>query len=67
MLKNNVYNLIFSSSANVYSADNASPMKKVYPVGGTVNPYGTTKHIIERFLKELCVSVDTPVSETGLN
>lgn len=49
-----VRNIIFSSSATVYRADNISPFIEDMPLG-TSNPYGSTKLIIERVLEDLCV------------
>ena len=36
-------NIIFSSSATVYSADNEMPLKETSRTGGCTNPYGWTK------------------------
>lgn len=53
MKKNNVKNLVFSSSATVYGGDNIPPFSEDDNVGGTTNPYGTTKLFIEYILKDL--------------
>lgn len=45
--------LIFSSSATVYGTPHAVPMTEDFPVGGTTNPYGTTKLMCERILSDL--------------
>ncbi len=45
-------NLIFSSSATVYGIPKHVPLTEDDPVGGTTNPYGTTKVIIEGILKD---------------
>lgn len=53
MIEYNVNNFIFSSSATVYGTPKVVPIKEDFPVGGTTNPYGTTKLIIEGILKDL--------------
>lgn len=45
--------IIFSSSATVYGTPHAVPMTEDFPVGGTTNPYGTTKLMCERILSDL--------------
>lgn len=49
-----VKNFIFSSSATVYGDPASVPIREDAPVGGTTNPYGTTKLFIERILTDLC-------------
>lgn len=56
MRKNNVFNFIFSSSATVYGDPLSVPVDETFPVGGTTNPYGTTKLYIEQILKDLYTS-----------
>lgn len=46
-------NIIFSSSANVYGPDGISPFTENHHVGDTSNPYGTTKFVLERILRDL--------------
>ena len=48
--------IVFSSSATVYGSANPVPFKEDMPVGGTTNPYGTTKLYIETILKDLYAS-----------
>ena len=48
--------IVFSSSATVYGDPTVTPIKENFPVGGTTNPYGTSKYMIERILKDLVVS-----------
>ena len=43
-------NLIFSSSATVYTADNEMPLKETSRTGGCTNPYGWTKYMTEQSL-----------------
>ena len=52
----NCNKLIFSSSATVYGDPVHLPIKETDPVGGTTNPYGTTKYFIERILQDVCIS-----------
>lgn len=56
MNKYNVKNLIFSSSATVYGNPEALPIKETFKVGNTTNPYGETKLMIERILKDIYIS-----------
>ena len=51
-----VKKIIFSSSATVYGANKNVPFKEDYPVGGTTNPYGTTKLFIEHILQDLAIA-----------
>ena len=48
--------IVFSSSATVYGSENKCPFKEDMKVGGTTNPYGTTKLYIETILKDLYTS-----------
>ncbi len=48
--------IVFSSSATVYGMNNVSPLKETMPTGGTTNPYGTTKFMIEIILRDLFTS-----------
>jgi len=43
-------NIIFSSSATVYTADNEMPLKEDSRTGGCTNPYGWTKYMTEQIL-----------------
>ena len=51
----NCHNLIFSSSATVYGTPKELPIKEDFPLS-TTNPYGTTKLMIERILKDISIS-----------
>ncbi len=51
MLKYNVYRIVFSSSATVYGLPKTVPIKEDFPLS-TTNPYGETKLMIERILKD---------------
>jgi UDP-glucose 4-epimerase len=48
-----VRNLVFSSSCTVYGVPERLPITEDAPTGGTTNPYGTTKLLIENMLREL--------------
>ena len=48
-----VKNIIFSSSATVYGTPKRVPILESDPIGGTTNPYGTTKLIIEGILQDV--------------
>lgn len=52
----NVKKIVFSSSATVYGDPKKLPITEDMEVGGTTNPYGTTKYYIERILKDLYIS-----------
>jgi UDP-glucose 4-epimerase len=51
--------IVFSSSATVYGSENEVPFNENMKVGGTTNPYGTTKLYIETILKDLYSSDNT--------
>jgi UDP-glucose 4-epimerase len=56
MRKYHVKQFVFSSSATVYGSENPVPFKEDMKIGGTTNPYGTTKVIIEQILQDVCVA-----------
>lgn len=53
MIRYGVKNIIFSSSATVYGTPKRVPIVESDPIGGTTNPYGTTKLIIEGILQDV--------------
>lgn len=53
MKRHNVKNIIFSSSATVYGVPSRVPLYESDPVAEATNPYGETKVMIERILKDL--------------
>lgn len=59
MKKYNVKKFIFSSSATVYGDPETIPITENCKIGGTTNPYGTTKLYIEQILKDLYKSDNT--------
>ncbi len=52
----NVKHIIFSSSATVYGEKNPIPYDENMPTGGTTNPYGTSKYMVERCLSDIFVT-----------
>ena len=52
MQRNNIKKIIFSSSACVYGDPEELPIKETAKLT-TTNPYGATKHMIERILKDV--------------
>ena len=53
MKKYNVKKFVFSSSATVYGDPEVIPITEECKIGGTTNPYGTTKLYIEQILQDL--------------
>ncbi|MCF2908765.1 UDP-glucose 4-epimerase GalE [Pseudoalteromonas sp. DL2-H2.2] len=51
-----VFQLVFSSSATVYGDPASLPIREEFPVGGTTNPYGTSKLMVEMILQDLAKS-----------
>ena len=48
-----VKNIIFSSSATVYTADNEMPLRETSRTGHCTNPYGWTKYMTEQILSDM--------------
>ena len=55
MVSHGVYRIVFSSSATVYGLPKTVPIKEDFPLS-TTNPYGETKLMIERILKDCTVA-----------
>lgn len=55
MQKHGAKRIVFSSSATVYGKPESVPIREDFPLS-TTNPYGETKLMIERILKDLFVS-----------
>lgn len=55
MTEYNAKKIVFSSSATVYGKPDSVPIREDFPLS-TTNPYGETKLMIERILKDLCVA-----------
>lgn len=53
MKKHNVKTLVFSSSATVYGNPEVVPITEDSKIGGTTNPYGTSKLMVEQILQDL--------------
>ena len=58
MKENHVKKILFSSSATVYGDNKNVPFKEEYEIGGTTNPYGTSKLFIEHILNDIYISDD---------
>jgi UDP-glucose 4-epimerase len=56
MNKANVKNLVFSSSATVYGNAESMPIKESDESNNAENPYGHSKCMVERIIKDLCDS-----------
>ena len=59
MRKYNVKKFVFSSSATVYGDPESVPLTEESKIGGTTNPYGTTKLYVEQILQDLYKSDNT--------
>ena len=59
MKAHNVKRLVFSSSATVYGDPEVVPITEESKTGGTTNPYGTSKLMVEWILKDLYKSDNT--------
>lgn len=55
LAKYNAKKIVFSSSATVYGKPERVPIVEDFPLS-TENPYGATKHMIERILSDIYVS-----------
>ena len=53
MKKAGVWNFVFSSSATVYGDPEIIPITENCKVGGTTNPYGTSKFMVEQILRDI--------------
>ena len=56
MRRHGVKTMVFSSSATVYGKPEMIPVKEEAKVGNATNPYGETKVMIERILKDIYAS-----------
>lgn len=56
MRENNLYNIVFSSSACVYGLPKENPIDENFPSNSATNPYGRTKCFIEEILKDCYIS-----------
>ena len=59
MQRHDCHNFVFSSSATVYGDPVSVPITEDSLVGGTTNPYGTTKAFTERILMDCCAADPT--------
>jgi UDP-glucose 4-epimerase len=51
-----VEQLVFSSSATVYGTAASVPYHEGQPTGGTTNPYGTSKFMVEQVIRDFAVA-----------
>ena len=58
MKDHGVKDIVFSSSATVYSGDNDMPLKETSKTGMCTNPYGWTKYMSEQILRDTAKAVD---------
>ena len=58
MKDHGVKNIVFSSSATVYSGDNEMPLRESSHTGMCTNPYGWTKYMSEQILRDTAFSDD---------
>lgn len=56
MRRHNCRNIVFSSSSTVYGDPQFVPITEECPLGETTNPYGETKSMQERILKDIYAS-----------
>ena len=57
MKDHGVNNIVFSSSATVYSGDNSMPLRETSHTGMCTNPYGWTKYMSEQILRDTAKAV----------
>ncbi|MFU2134668.1 UDP-glucose 4-epimerase GalE [Gallibacterium anatis] len=57
MRQANVFNFVFSSSATVYGDPEIIPITEQCKVGGTTNPYGTSKFMVERIIMDVVKAI----------
>ena len=58
MRDHGVKNIVFSSSATVYSGDNEMPLRESSKTGMCTNPYGWTKYMSEQILRDTSRAVE---------
>ena len=58
MRDHGVRNIVFSSSATVYSSENPIPWKETDKTGMCTSPYGWTKYMSEQILRDTSKAVD---------
>ena len=58
MREHGVKDIVFSSSATVYSSDNEMPLAENSRTGMCTNPYGWTKYMNEQILRDTANAVD---------
>lgn len=56
MKRAQVKRIIFSSSATVYGDPASVPITEESAIGNTINPYGTSKYMVERILRDVLIA-----------
>ncbi len=56
MMENNVRRMVFSSSATVYGEPETLPMREDFRLEESMNPYGSTKRMIEDIMRDVYAS-----------
>ena len=56
MADNNIFNIVFSSSATVYGEISDMPLSETRPMGKPTNPYGASKVRIENLMQAIAIS-----------
>lgn len=56
MKRAQVKRIIFSSSATVYGDPASVPITEESAIGNTTNPYGTSKYMVERILRDVLIA-----------
>lgn len=54
MKKNNICNIVFSSSCTVYGTPDTLPVTETSPIKKAISPYGNTKQVAEEMLEDSC-------------
>ena len=58
MREHGAKDIVFSSSATVYSGDNEMPLREVSKTGMCTNPYGWTKYMSEQILRDTVTALE---------
>ena len=58
MKEHGIKDIVFSSSATVYSGDNEMPLREESKTGMCTNPYGWTKYMSEQILRDTAAAAD---------
>ncbi|MFH1319979.1 MAG: UDP-glucose 4-epimerase GalE [Bacteroidota bacterium] len=67
MEKNNIANIVFSSSCTVYGEPDELPVTEETPLKPAISPYGNTKRICEEIIRDRCCQVFPPDNISLIN